>query len=384
MKNILISGYYGSRNSGDEAILTAMLEALREEDDDLHFTVISQNPAYTKKRHNVDSVEYLDIFSTIPKIIAADLLISGGGSLLQNVTSSRSLYYYLGIIFLAKIFGCKIMLYAQGIGPVRGVIANFMMKLILNHVDLITVRDKGSLEELQRLKITRPQIFCTADPVLAFNPVPLDEGKKILSRHLPTKPNSSTPKIGVAVRQCHVGVDNKKIGVAVRRWIDWDNCQRELAAALDKLADELNAEIIFLPMQFPEDVKASESISALMKNPAVVIDEELLTAQMMSLAGCMDVLISIRLHAMIFAEVMDVPIVGISYDPKIDRFLDSIDEKPVATLNDITAQIIFDETLKKLRVNKKFDAVKQNLKYELRMLAVENAQLAISLLEDEG
>ena len=366
MKNILISGYYGSRNGGDEAMLSAMLEVLREEDAELNFTVISMNPDYTKKRHNVDAVKWLDIFSIIRKLIAADLLISGGGSLLQNVTSRRSLYYYLGIIFLAKIFGCKVMLYAQGIGPIRGGIAHWLMRLIVNRVDLITVRDKGSLAELNRLKINRPPIHLTADPVLAIHPVPVEIGKKILERHNLTD-NSHNRKL--------------KIGVAVRRWIDWDNCQGELAAALDKLATELDAEIIFLPMQYPEDIKASESIAALMKNPAVVIDEELLTAQMMSIVGCMNVLIGIRLHALIFAGVMDVPIVGISYDPKIDRFLDSIDEKPVASLNDITAQKIFDATVKKIRVDKEFDAAKQNLKYELRMLAVENARLAVSLID---
>ena len=87
-------------------MLAAMLQVLRELDSDLQFTVISLNPEYTKKRHNVDAVKWLDIFSIIRKFIASDLLISGGGSLLQNVTSRSSLYYYLGIIFLAKIFGC--------------------------------------------------------------------------------------------------------------------------------------------------------------------------------------------------------------------------------------------------------------------------------------
>ena len=114
-----------------------------------------------------------------------------------------------------------------------------------------------------------------------------------------------------------------------------------------------------------------------MKNSATVIDDELSTAQMMSLAGCMDILIAIRLHALIFAGVMDVPIIGISYDPKIDRFLDSIDEKPVASLNDITAQKIFDATVNKLRGA---NNTSHNLKYELRKLAVQNAQLAVSLI----
>ena len=356
--DILISGYYGSKNGGDEAMLAAMLEVLREEGGALNATVISLNPEYTKKRHHVDAVPWLDVWTIVKKIRAADLLISGGGSLLQNVTSRRSLYYYLGIIFLAKIFGCRVMLYAQGIGPIRGGLAKWLMNFIVNRVDLITVRDHGSLEELQRLKITRPKIFCTADPVLAIKPVSLDAGEKILASH-------GIKKTG------------RLIGVSVRRWIDWQNCQTALAQALDKLAEN-GAQIIFIPMQFPNDIKAAESIAALMKNPAAVLDEEFSTAEILSLVGNMNALIGIRLHALIFAGVMGVPMLGISYDPKIDRFLDSIGEKPIGNLSDVTAEKIFDAVTKKLDAKNFHD---ESLLKNLRELARENARLALELLK---
>ena len=363
MKNILISGYYGSKNGGDEAMLAAMLETLHELDADLKVTVISLNPEYTKARHHVDAVAWLNVWAILKKILSADLLISGGGSLLQNVTSRRSLYYYLGIIFLAKFFGRKVMLYAQGIGPIRGTLAHKLMNWIVNRVNLITVRDKGSLEELKRLNITKPKIFCTADPVLAIKPVSLDAGKKILSKSL--NPNSYllTPRIGVAVR----------------RWIDWEGCRENLAAALDRLAEEIGAKIIFLPMQFPEDIKAAKSTAELMKQNCTVIDEELTTAEIVSLVGCMDILISIRLHALIFAGIMGVPVLGISYDPKIERFLDSIGEKPLGTLSDITAEKIFDGVTEKLSCKKNLrdDSQLQNL----RESAIQNARLAIELLQ---
>ena len=356
---ILISGYYGSKNGGDEAMLAAMLEVLREMDGDISATVISLNPEYTKKRHKVDAVKWLDIFSIVRKILAADLLISGGGSLLQNVTSRRSLYYYLGIIFLAKFFGCKVMLYAQGIGPIRGAFAQKLMNWIVNRVDLITVRDHGSLEELHNLKINRPKIYCTADPVLAIKPVPIEFGKKILSRY-------------------NVNFDKKIIGVSVRRWINWQECQQSLAQALDKLVDEINAEILFIPMQFPEDIKAAKSTAELMKNSAVVLEDEFSTGEILSLVGCTNVLISIRLHALIFAGVMGVPMLGISYDPKIERFLDSIGEKPLGNLKDVTAEEIFTETIKKLDAKNFHD---ESLLKNLRELALQNARLAIELLK---
>ena len=357
--NIVVSGYYGSKNGGDEAMLASMLEVLREEISDLHVTVISIDPEYTKKRHNVDAVERPDICTIIKKIRSADLLISGGGSLLQNVTSGRSLYYYLAIIFFALIFGRKVMLYAQGIGPIRGMLAHKLMNLIINRVDLITVRDRGSLEELSRLKITRPKIFCTADPVLAIKPASLDIGKKILARYSVTS-------------------DGKFIGVAIRHWIDWENFRNELATALDRLTLETGAKIIFLPMKFPEDIRAAQSTAALMKSAVTVLNEEFSTQEILSLVGCMDVLIGVRLHALIFAGVMNVPMLGISYDPKIERFLDSIGEKPLGNIQDVTADKIFNETLQKISVHKNFND--DTLLKKLGDLARMNAKLAKELL----
>jgi len=356
--NILISGYYGSRNGGDEAMLSSMLEVLRDEISDLRVTVISIDPEYTKRRHNVDAVERPDIFAIIKKIRAADLLISGGGSLLQNVTSGRSLYYYLAIIFFALAFGRKVMLYAQGIGPIRGTFARKFTELVVNRVDLITVRDRGSLEELSRLGITRPKIFCTADSVLAMKPAPLDIGKKILAQ------NSVVGK--------------KFVGVAIRHWIDCENFYRELAAALDRLTDETGAKIVFLPMKFPEDIRAAQTAAALMKADCAVLAEEFTTREFLSLVGCMDVLIGVRLHALIFAGVMGVPLLGISYDPKIERFLDSIGEKPLGTLGTVTAEKIFDETSKKLSApkNSRDDKILQRLSDLARM----NAKLAAELI----
>ena len=181
MRNLVVSGYYGSKNAGDEAMLAAMLEVLSDLDPKLHITVISADPQDTKERHGVDAVGWLDISAILQLLGHADLLISGGGSLLQNVTSRRSLYYYLGIIFLALAVHTPVMLYAQGIGPIEGSLARWLMKKIVNRTKLITVRDHGSLEELARLGIRKPRIEATADAVLAIHPVDKEAGRHILT-----------------------------------------------------------------------------------------------------------------------------------------------------------------------------------------------------------
>ena len=123
MSNVVISGYYGSRNAGDEAMLAAMVEVLSDLDPKVNITVISANPQDTRQRHGVKAVGWLDLAGILGALRHGDILLSGGGSLLQNVTSRRSLYYYLLIIWLAQLLGTPVMLYAQGIGPINGRVA---------------------------------------------------------------------------------------------------------------------------------------------------------------------------------------------------------------------------------------------------------------------
>ena len=93
MNNVVVSGYYGSKNAGDEAMLAAMIEVLSDLEPKLNITVISANPEDTKKRHGVHAISWIDLGAIVSALRKADLMISGGGSLLQNVTSGRSLYY---------------------------------------------------------------------------------------------------------------------------------------------------------------------------------------------------------------------------------------------------------------------------------------------------
>ena len=147
MTRLVISGYYGFGNAGDEAMLAAILEAILEVVPDADITVISGNPGHTAANHGVKAIGRFDMFGILNAIGRCDLLISGGGSLLQDVTSKRSLYYYLSIITLATSFGKRVMLYAQGIGPLRRKRARQIVGQVLNKVTMITVRDERSKAE---------------------------------------------------------------------------------------------------------------------------------------------------------------------------------------------------------------------------------------------
>ena len=361
---IVISGYYGSKNAGDEAMLAAMIEVFKQLDKDIQITVISSRPADTINRHKVAAVDFMNLFGITAAIKRADILISGGGSLLQNVTSGRSLYYYIGVISCALILRTPVMLYAQGIGPIYGSFARRVMKFVGNMVSGITVRDRGSLEELRSLGINRPPIMATADPVLAINPAEQDAGKKILAAH---------------------GVTGERavIGIAVREWRGWQHYKEVFAVTAAKISAELNADAVFLPMQYPEDVEVAKGIAANVNAPVTVLPDEYNTAELLSLVGAMDLMVGIRLHALIFAGVMGVPMVGVSYDPKIDRFLASIGEKPAGDLASVTTEELFAEICHKWRRKEHYRAKNAKLLQSLRSLAIKNAEMALQIAKKE-
>lgn len=115
MAKVLISGYYGFKNFGDEAILSVLVTHLKEVGADI--TVLSSDTDYTAKKYSVNSVRSFDMVNVLKEIQNTDVLISGGGSLLQDVTSLKSLVYYSFIIALALLLNKKVIVFAQGIGP---------------------------------------------------------------------------------------------------------------------------------------------------------------------------------------------------------------------------------------------------------------------------
>lgn len=362
MSKLVISGYYGFGNAGDEAMLAAILEAILEVIPNADITVISGNPKDTMRKHGVNAIPRLSPVAVYKAIKQCDLLISGGGSLLQDVTSDRSLYYYLSIIRLAAMFNKKIMLYAQGIGPLTRDMAKKSVGKVLNLVDLITVRDEISRQELVALGVTKPPIHVTADAVLSMHPVDSLLGKRLLKDY--------TLK-GVS----------PKIGVSLRRWKHETAYRIDLARALDALHEECNGNIIFIPMQHPADTNEAFAVAKLMKHEPIILEKSYTTTELLALAGSMDLLIGVRLHALVFASLMEKPVIGISYDPKIDNFLHMIGKTPIGTLMALDSDMVAKEG-KRLLEDPAANSETLTRIRALREESLRNAHFAFSLLTD--
>jgi polysaccharide pyruvyl transferase CsaB len=365
MAEILVSGYYGFRNAGDEAILAGMIQSFRDLLPDATFTVISGTAAYTRKVHGVKAVSRGQAKEIWRAIGRADLIILGGGSLLQDVTSSKSLVYYLGITAMAKVHGKPVMFYAQGAGPVTKLLSKLMIPPIVNRVNLITVRDEETKVTLRNLRVGRP-VTVTADSALALGPADRERGAALLSE---------------------VGVDLTRplIGVSVRHWKAGEALwQPELAKALDLLAQATGAQVVLLPMQFPQDVRTGAAVLGQMKEEAVLVQRECLHDELQAMISRCHLLIGMRYHSLVFAAMNGVPLVGLSYDPKNDNFLRLIGEEAAGDTVTLDADTVVEAGLKALAGATAFRDRLRRRMAELTPLSRQNAELAVALLKQRG
>ena len=323
MNKVLISGYYGFSNAGDEAMLTAILTSLRRQDPDVELTVISGHPDMAERIHQVRSIHRFNLWKIFRAMAGTDLLLSGGGSLLQNVTSHISLFYYLSIIALAALMHKKIMLFAQGIGPIRGTFSRFLTRSVCRQADLITVRDDGSLEDLCAMGFAKSDILVTSDAVFSLPP-----GRKEAGR----------------IELESLGMDRNRpvVGFALRHWKGEERFVAEFARAADLLKKESHCQILFIPLQFPGDEEVSCSVRDRMTDASDVyfLDHKLSTQAYQDLISSLDMLIGMRLHALVFAALNDVPFMAVSYDPKVDRFVAGMKGRVVNRIDRVTAEEI--------------------------------------------
>ena len=180
---VLICGAYGMGNAGDEAILDALVAEMRGIDPLMPVSVLSRDPRGAEARLDVETAHTFNIPRVLSLMRRRALYINGGGSLIQDVTSRRSLWYYLFTLRAAKARGCRVMMYGCGIGPVTRESGVERTRRTLNeNVDVITLREPDSVAELARFGVTKPEIILAADPALTLPPAPEGEVDALLER----------------------------------------------------------------------------------------------------------------------------------------------------------------------------------------------------------
>lgn len=318
-KSIMVSGYFGFANCGDEAILMAMIQDLSRYIPKENIVVLSQSPHKTKELYQVNSLYRLNPFSVLAQMKKTAVFISGGGGLLQDVSGRGfSISYYLGLIFLANLFKISTVIYAQGVGPVEKQLNKKLIKLVLNKANLIIVRDENSSNLLQELGIKKELISVGADPTFLLKQEKLADN--IINKYqlIPepgtlTDANTNNIIIGLVLRNC------KEIEQ------DYESKITQLAKIVAFLVEKFPAKLILIPFQIGADLTLIKDIFKKVNHPSVTcLEEEINPAQMLSLFSHLSLIIGMRFHALIFATINNKPFLALDYDPKVRNYIYSI------------------------------------------------------------
>ena len=371
-KTIVISGYYGFKNSGDEAVLKSILTALEQEGQaagvDINPVVLSIDPEWTSAAYGVKSVHRMKLGEVRQAIKDSDGLISGGGSLLQDATSPKTIPYYLGVLKIAQWLGKPTFIYAQGVGPVNRKLFYPMIRSIFRKCTYISVRDIQSGELLQSMGISGEAVHVVPDPVMGL-PLPAGEGihrdshpgsalkdneaapvssieEQRESSEEPVKPSS----LSSGETQGSLPI----IGISVRYWHPERKELKAVAEGLKALAEQRPVQLRFLPFHQPDDIEASQFIADAMgdisKNGSHIsfYREEKQPQDMLREVSRCDMILGMRLHSLIYAANQSVPLLGISYDPKINHFLKRLGSEPVGSTEPLDPSVLKDQMLKLL------------------------------------
>lgn len=295
---VLLAGYYGFDNSGDDAILKSMVEGLKNDKQVYKIKVLSNDPEATSREYGVESVNRFSLTSLISAMEATDIFVFGGGSLLQDVTSTRSLIYYLGLIRLAKFFGKKVFIFANGIGPIDNSWNRKITKDTLDQVDFITLRDQESLDFVKKLGVKNPNIEVTADPVFMLGP-------------------ASEARVDQLLKLEDISLGPKTLAISLRDWPRSSDLNQVFASFCDWLQGR-DLDILLVPMHYPYDLDYLRLVKDQTTNPRVhLLESKYQVEETIGVLSRCQVSMAMRLHGVIYSAVAQVPTIGLVYDPKV-------------------------------------------------------------------
>ena len=287
--DVLLCGYYGEDNLGDDALLQVLLQELPESVRPL----ITARDASAIQRLAPDAsiVNRRSLRSVLRSIGSVRALVLGGGSLLQDSTSVRSLVYYLLLIVVARLQGRTVILWGQGLGPLRRPISRLMVRLVLPFCSGASWRDARSLERARQWAPSLPMQMAP-DPVWQLPRRAWIGGRALVLSWRPT---------------------------SLLRDDDW----RQLLQALAILAGELDAPVRWLAFHQHQDASLLDSLAQrglvppdLLARSCTVVPDGL--QAVVDTVQDARLVLPMRLHALILARLVCCPMAALSYDPKVE------------------------------------------------------------------
>ncbi len=318
-QGVVICGAYGRGNAGDEAILEAIVGEMRSIDRDMPICVMSRRPKETALKHRVRSVYTFNYPKYHAAMKRSKLYINGGGSLIQDITSSRSLLFYLSTLRSAKRAGCRVQMYGCGFGPIiHEKHRDLSAKYINRYVDVITLREDDSYREMADMGVARDKIVLSADPALTLKSAPAN-------------------MIDSAFVRSGIPIDGNYICFTLRRWQGFNRKVDDFAAAAEYAYRVHGLTPVFVPIEPKVDITAAKQVMEKLTVPCYLAETGGSSGIIIGVYSRMKVVLSMRLHGLVFASSQGIPLVGAVYDKKVSSFLKYIGQRLFCDLDAVTA-----------------------------------------------
>ncbi|MFA5975673.1 MAG: polysaccharide pyruvyl transferase CsaB [Elusimicrobiota bacterium] len=282
---VVIGGYYGFGNAGDELILRSLVDRLRQESPNVSITVLSADPLQTQDHFGVDAINRWNPVAWIRAFSQARRFVLGGGGLLQESTSAWNYIYYLSLTALAKLLGCRTEVRAIGVDPVQHRLNRWMTRLVFNHfVDSVSVRDTDSQLALEASGV---KIVIARVPDLVFQ--------------FPTP--APTP------------IQNR-VALALAPWPQRPGWEHDLSLVCDLLITTLKVSIDLLVFSPEQDAVLSEK-TARAATQSIQVRSWTTPEQLIGWMAEYELIIGMRYHALVLAALAEKPFIGWGFQRKV-------------------------------------------------------------------
>jgi len=401
MLRVAAAGCYSINHPGKEAELAAAAAALRVLSPEMEITIFSHNTREARRIPGVRAVSRWNPFALIYTLLRSDIVLSCGGDTLQDNEEAGILISHLLIILTARFLGKPVVAYAQGVGPLKSFWRRRLARIVYDRLDLITVRSQGSKDNLLKIGVEHPPIVVTADPLFAVNPALFDKepGSSLLaqiraetSRRQQTDGWEITPGVAdhdsaaAAVKTAdsadtpsnNADTEGKKpvLGIVLQEMAGSCRYKHAIASAADRLARE-GWDVLLIPFQYPADLQVCQEVGWIMQEPSLQYRERLSLEQLFGLFGEVDLLLGMRLPALIMASVMRKPCIGIARDDQTAKFLE-MTEQPKIGIEELDEGDLYQLLISAYEMRKEIASHLDQVLIQLRQQSWESAGLTLS------
>ena len=326
MRFVVFGGWFGSGNLGDDAILIGLRRVLERIFPRVEIVTLSTDPAHTRRVCDVGAKRLMSarglfrrgdasLSAYLQAFMDADAcVVSGGTPIYDYGHLSRGFHFGL-----PRITKTPLVCFGVGVKSIKSVVGASSIRTLLRGAQLVSTRDVPSRDELVRLGVGG-RIAVTGDSGLFLEPAECEDALRLLTES------------GVDISRPMTAICPRFLSTQHRRHyhdplspVEVSRIRRGVAGVADHLLS-LGFEVVFLPFHrgsVDDDLAEIRAIMSLMHgSSSKIVKRDLLPGEAMSILGCMKLVFGLRLHSLIFAASLGVPVVGVNYDSKIKGFME--------------------------------------------------------------